>query len=58
MHVTAVYIHVHVHVQIPPGAAESEPSQVVVLRCLALFIVARLQVFNHVHVQHPAVLDY
>ena len=58
MHVTTVYIHVHVHVRIPPGAAESEPSQVVLLCCLALFIVAQLQVFNHVHVQHPVVVDY
>ena len=41
-------------VRIPPGAAhlkkrESEMSQVVLLCCLALFIVSQL--FNHVHVR-------
>ena len=50
-------------VRIPPGAAhfffkrrESEPSQVVVLCCLALFIVSQL--FNRVHDIHEVCLNY
>ena len=44
-------------IRIPPGAAhsffeESEPSQVVVLCCLALSIVS--QIFNHVQVTSNA----